>query len=454
MIEIIVKSTISLGILYLVYTLVLSRLKTFKFNRFFLVGSLVFSLAIPFISIPVNNVVVPAPISNNYSSLSESVEFSGEFISSTESTFFNNQELLIVLYAIVSMILLTRFFTNLFNIYKQININPKELYAKFTFVLVKQNVLPHTFLRYVMLNADDHKNGRIDDTLIRHEIAHSRGLHTVDVLIIEILKVFCWFNPFIWLMKTPMQLNHEYLADHEVLSDHDYKSYKNTLINLVLRNNQGILISNFNFSLTKQRLKMMTKQFSKRKGIIGNISAVFIFLMVGFIISCNQEAIESDLLVDSNSISEDSDQWWQPILKKHNINPVTYNNFQFVFEMGTKNSINNGIATLENAFILLRPVKFENKQIYDDQYITLTAPFAIHKIEQDSILAKDGELRIYSLKDEKKDAVAVYEFSDIEVFVNDKKFFVNMNHVRRNVESKDGTILKEGEPIYNLSIRW
>jgi N-acetylmuramoyl-L-alanine amidase len=47
MIEFFIKSILSLGVLYVFYLLVLSRIKTFNFNRYFLLGSLAFSLVIP-----------------------------------------------------------------------------------------------------------------------------------------------------------------------------------------------------------------------------------------------------------------------------------------------------------------------------------------------------------------------------------------------------------------------
>jgi len=167
-------------------------------------------------------------------------------------------------------------------------------------VLVNEQVLPHTFFNYIMVNKDDHNNDRIDEALIQHEITHSKQWHSIDIVFIELIKVFLWINPFVWLFKKPIQLNHEYLADGSVLADHNIKRYQNILVDIVLKNNAGILISNFNFSFTKQRLKMMTKQFSLSKALFGKIASIFTFLLITIMISCNQDDInqnfnESDL---------------------------------------------------------------------------------------------------------------------------------------------------------------
>jgi bla regulator protein BlaR1 len=113
----------------------------------------------------------------------------------------------------------------------------------------------------VLVNKHQYQAGTIEEALIQHEISHCRQWHSLDILFVELMKVVFWINPFIWLMKKSVQLNHEFLADDSVLSNHSITNYKNLLINLVFKHNSGILISNFNFSFTKQRLKMMTKKF-------------------------------------------------------------------------------------------------------------------------------------------------------------------------------------------------
>ena len=43
--------------------------------------------------------------------------------------------------------------------------------------------------------------------------------------------IFCWFNPFSWLMKREVRGNLEYMADSRVLeTGHDSKSYQYHLL--------------------------------------------------------------------------------------------------------------------------------------------------------------------------------------------------------------------------------
>ena len=55
----IIKSTVSLLLMFGLYWFLLRKEKLFVFNRFFLVISVVFSLLMPFISIPVNFQIAP-----------------------------------------------------------------------------------------------------------------------------------------------------------------------------------------------------------------------------------------------------------------------------------------------------------------------------------------------------------------------------------------------------------
>ena len=53
--------------------------------------------------------------------------------------------------------------------------------------------------------------------VLRHELAHVRQGHTYDRLLLELLQVVLWFNPFVHLCGRALALTHEYLADEAAL---------------------------------------------------------------------------------------------------------------------------------------------------------------------------------------------------------------------------------------------
>ena len=77
--------------------------------------------------------------------------------------------------------------------------------------------LPFSFFNHILINPKYLKQEEIDD-ILSHEQVHIRERHWIDLLIIELLTVIFWFNPFIWLFELAIKQNHEYLADQGVIS--------------------------------------------------------------------------------------------------------------------------------------------------------------------------------------------------------------------------------------------
>ena len=79
--------------------------------------------------------------------------------------------------------------------------------------------------------------------------------------------IFCWFNPFIWLMKREVRGNLEYMADRRVLeTGHDSKSYQYHLLGLAHHKAAANLSNSFNVLPLKKRIKMMNKRRTKEIG--------------------------------------------------------------------------------------------------------------------------------------------------------------------------------------------
>lgn len=57
----------------------------------------------------------------------------------------------------------------------------------------------------------------INEILI-HEQTHVRELHSLDIILVQLVILLCWFNPFSWLIRSEIRMNHEYLADKQVVT--------------------------------------------------------------------------------------------------------------------------------------------------------------------------------------------------------------------------------------------
>ena len=104
--------------------------------------------------------------------------------------------------------------------------------------------------------------GEVLRVVLLHEKAHIRNHHYRDTLFIEGLSILCWFNPFSWLIRSEIRMNHEYLADKQVVtSGYDKKSYQYHLLGI---KHTSLAAANFynNFSVLplKKRIKMLNRK--------------------------------------------------------------------------------------------------------------------------------------------------------------------------------------------------
>jgi bla regulator protein blaR1 len=259
MILYVLKSSGCLLLLWAVYKLLLEGEKTHRFNRFYLLFSLAFGLLIPLVSYEVEPTTAPPILTEKLLPIQQTnAKFSQNSIDSqVDSSSVANW--LLGVYGLISVFFIVRFGKNMYVLLSRIRKNTTVNVQDCTLVLLNESVLPCTFLSYIFLNKTDYDDGRVEPELLKHELCHVRQWHSVDVLLIEVLRIFFWFNPLLYLYKRAMQLNHEFLADEAVNQTyHDVRSYQT----LLLQKTIGVPIqfsSSSTFQLTKQRLMMMTK---------------------------------------------------------------------------------------------------------------------------------------------------------------------------------------------------
>ena len=103
------------------------------------------------------------------------------------------------------------------------------------------------------------------DVIMRHEQVHIRQLHSADIMLFELLAIFNWFNPIIYLYKKAVRYIHEFIAD-EITSQ--WEESKEEYAMLLFHEQFGVqtvpLTNNFfNDSMLKQRIQMLMKDRSE-----------------------------------------------------------------------------------------------------------------------------------------------------------------------------------------------
>jgi hypothetical protein len=285
MISYLLKSGILLLVFYAVYKLVLENEKMFRFNRAYLLASLVFSFVIPLQLISFGS-LVSAKI--GLVQLDEIVlQKSNERLSTISANDFL-LVLIVAVYSAVFLVLTARFVLGLNSFRKRIQRNEVRFVNGQKIVLLQEPGLPYSFWESIFINKTEFENGKIPSELIAHEKAHLKQRHTLDILFVEVLQIVFWFNPLLFLYKKAIKLNHEFLADEAVnVQFGAVKSYQHLLLDFASNKNTVALASNINYLITKKRLLMMTKKESPIKIVLKVFTVGTIYALLLFVFSTN-----------------------------------------------------------------------------------------------------------------------------------------------------------------------
>jgi|WetSurMetagenome_2_1015567.scaffolds.fasta_scaffold00016_115 hypothetical protein len=254
-------------------------------------------MIIPLVVIPVNS---SNPVTGTISILAFSPASSINDLQLVESagSSTTHYRILPILFLVSSTFLLIRFIYNIWNIIGKTTICKKIEMGKLSLVLTEENILPYSFFKYIFINKSYYEQGKIDKELLIHEEAHCLQYHSIDIILLELIIIFFWFNPFIWIFRNAIILNHEYCADNKVLENNEPLKYHQLLVNAVIRNNSYNLVSNFRHPLIKNRIIMMTKSRPQNNAIMRKIATIPLFLIMAMTVTFSQGNKQRDGMID------------------------------------------------------------------------------------------------------------------------------------------------------------
>ena len=299
MITYLVNFTLCSALLLAAYHLLLKNKTMYTFNRIYLLVSVLFALSVPFIAVKHEVVPLPAlqqPVQQQLQLIPDNDASIGVSMPSTPAIPINEDHphinytlyALIAIYSLVTLLLLLRFIRNL-NIIRLSVLHNKSIgYKNARLILVEEKLTPHTFLNFIFLNRDAYNNGEVEADVLKHELAHAGQCHSADVIFIELVQIFCWFNPFLLLYRKSIQLNHEFIADAAVLNSNiNVNGYQQLLLSKLGYVQSLAITSQFNYSVTKKRLIMMGKNTSAVTAMFARL-AIIPVLAIAFTLFCTK----------------------------------------------------------------------------------------------------------------------------------------------------------------------
>ncbi len=292
----------STGVLLLflgVYFLVLRSETFFRENRFFLLIGMLISLTLPFLVIT-RYIEIPAIADG----------LSGTFIDATGDTPIVDSGISwtgILFYTYVAGVVFffCKFLLELFSLFRLLW---KSTFAKrdrhYIYIETNISISPFSFFNYIVYNPELYSSTELE-AILKHEQAHSRQLHSIDVFVSKLYCIFFWFNPFAWLHKKFMLQNLEFLADSAAIKQTpSKKEYQLTLLKVSGNTFCPALTNNFYNSLIKKRIVMLQKTQSTQ---INRWKQAFIIpMLIAFVFMFNTEVIAKEVSASKATNTENT----------------------------------------------------------------------------------------------------------------------------------------------------
>ncbi len=290
-----IKSFLSLGIFYITWLLFFRKQTDFHFNRYYLIFTTLLAVFIPLIHLPE---LFPTGFQNPIGQLS-AIQIGEVLIGNTGSRAAAGTELALAtalwgIYLLGVFVMTIRFLLSLFQLYRLVRKSETKTETGIKYVFTSGNIPVFSFFHLIFLSKEIFTNPHAT-AIINHEKIHIRQNHSIDLLTLEILNIFQWFNPFVYLMKKAVKENHEFIADSGMSVS---ESSGNGYLNLLFRETSGFEFSpithNFSYSLLKKRMIMMKNQKSqKRLSVKLLLSALAITLTLFACNSTSKQAPEA-----------------------------------------------------------------------------------------------------------------------------------------------------------------
>ncbi|MBE8720171.1 M56 family metallopeptidase [Sphingobacterium pedocola] len=251
---------ISLIVCYTLYSLFFKKLTFFQWNRYYLLGALIISLLIPiglFVDMSSNSLLEQTlPTIDLHMMMDVDVMTFGAQAS--------NYYLMDFLAPLYGLGVLAFGFSLLHRLYRLRSIMRSE-----------QDWLSFSVFNKIFLGRHLMDNS----TILSHEQVHVKQGHTYDIVLVELVRLFNWFNPVLYFYQKELKFQHECIAD-EFCSE-DKVAYAELLVAHAMNVDQLHLTNEFsNHSFLKKRIMMLFKNKSKTQHKYLYLSVLPVILVV------------------------------------------------------------------------------------------------------------------------------------------------------------------------------
>ncbi len=230
----------------------LSSRVDFHFARLYLLITLLGSILIPFTSLPI---ATELGFASTYHLPEISIAGADQMSTSIFSLSLN--QLLFGLYMIIATVAAIRLSTALIRIF-HIILSEAKSRADNYYLITTNKIATSSFGPFLFWNPQEELSQEECQLIKYHEECHIKEWHSLDILLAEIIAVLLWFNPLVYLYKSAIAQNHEFIADQSS-ADTKKKAYAQLLLKSVLDAPSLSFTSHFSRINTNKRIMELSK---------------------------------------------------------------------------------------------------------------------------------------------------------------------------------------------------
>ncbi len=281
-------------ILFGLYWLISRKSSSFHFNRYFLLSILIVPFFIPFLRIQLdifstqlNPIAAFEPLYIIDQSLPGVVLNGGQAISTELSWWII---LIPVIYLMVAIPFTIKFIIDYIRIHNLGKRSTKQEVSPkgYQLLYVHSKILSFSFLNKIFLSDLFPLKPQEKNAIITHEEYHLSEKHTIDIIIAELIRILCWFNPVIIQIQKNMKETHEYLADRHTIIQHGKNDYTTLLKSFKWHEINMMLGSGYSGSSIKNRLKMIDNS-NKKNPYMKTFMLTLIAVFTAFMFACEDK---------------------------------------------------------------------------------------------------------------------------------------------------------------------
>src|SRR5690606_3612257 len=221
-----IEANISLLIVMAAYALLLKNETDFKLQRLFLLGGIFISLLFPLVHVPFNGQPLPTLTQILPTYWLPEITITKDGIASQAGTSDSTEKVNLLKYLIWTYFagvgfFFIRFLIRLVQLLTFIRNGNAMRKGTLTVIETSAPLPTFSFFNIIVLGESETLSNYDKDHILKHDATHVQQLHSLDIVLINILNIVFWFNPLLRIYKKYFVQVHEFEADARAVEDRD-----------------------------------------------------------------------------------------------------------------------------------------------------------------------------------------------------------------------------------------